>query len=360
MPSNIAPAQEEARGEVIARRVKTVPMILVLAIVVTVLIPVLGLAAIGVDLWFGLVKKRPSAYLRSLLFGWAYLIADVAGLTFLTLAWFTSLGGRNQLHLQRTAFWAQQTWARFMMGAATFLFRLKVEIHGQNNAEPGPYIEVIRHSSIVDNVLSAIAISGPLGIDLRYVIKKELLGDPVFDVCGKRLWNHFLDRDSGDPKEIEAIKRLARNMGPQDGALIYPEGTRVSEKRRLKALKAIARNRPERAERFKDLKYCLPPRHGGVIALLDEAPEADVVLFLHVGLEGLRGIQDALGGGLNGRRIVIQIIRVPRAQVGSGEAAAEWLDTTWLAVDDWVGEGIAALEEGRQVPEFVVPSSVSA
>lgn len=355
MPSNIAPVQEESRSAVVKRRVKTVPLILAMAVVVTALIPLLALAAIAVDIWFGLVKRRPSAYLRCLLFGWAYLVADVLGLTFLTLTWLTSLAGRNQLHLQRTAFWAQQTWAGFMMGTATFLFRLKIEIHGQEQAEPGPYVEIIRHSSIVDNVLSAIAISGPLGIDLRYVIKKELLGDPVFDVCGKRLWNHFLDRDSGDPKEIEAIRRLARDMGPMDGALIYPEGTRVSEKRRLKALKAIARNKPERAERFKDLKYCLPPRHGGVIALLGEAPEADVVLFLHVGLEGLRGIQDALSGGLNGRRTVIQIIRVPRAQVGSGQAAAEWLDTTWLAVDDWVGEGITAIAGGQPVPQFVVP-----
>lgn len=356
MPTNIAPVQEEPRAVVVKRRLKTVPMILVMALVVTALMPLLALAAIAVDLWFGLAKRKPSAYLRSLLFGWAYLIADVLGLTFLTLTWFTSLGGKRQLHLQRTAFWAQQTWAAFMMGTASFLFRLKIEVHGQKQATPGPYVEIIRHSSIVDNVLSAIAISGPLGIDLRYVIKKELLGDPVFDVCGKRLWNHFLDRDSGDPREIEAIRRLARDMGPKDGALIYPEGTRVSEKRRLKALKAIARNRPERAERFKDLKYCLPPRHGGVIALLDEAPDADVVLFLHVGLEGLRGIQDALGGGLNGRRTVIQIVRVPRAQVGNGEAAAEWLDTTWLAVDDWVGEGIAAIAEGQPVPQFVVPA----
>jgi hypothetical protein len=125
-------------------------------------------------------------------------------------------------------------------------------------------------------------------------------------------------------------------------------------------LKAIARNYPERAERFKDLKYCLPPRHGGVIALIDEAPEADIVLFLHVGLEGLRGIQDVLDGGLVGRRIHTQIIRVPRDQVGTGTAAAEWLDTTWLAVDDWVGEGIAAQAAGEPIPRFVVPSRMSA
>mgnify|MGYP000520569617 CR=1 FL=1 len=360
MPSNVAPAQVEPRSAAIKRRLKTVPMIIVLAFVVTGLIVPLALGAIAIDAWIGIVKRRPSAYLRSLMFGWAYLIADIVGLTFLTITWFTSLGGRNQLHLQRTAFWAQQNWAGFMMGAAKFLFRLNIEVHGQEQAEPGPYIEVIRHSSIVDNVLSAIAISGPLGIDLRYVIKKELLGDPVFDVCGKRLWNHFLDRDSGDPKEIEAIRRLASDMGRKDGALIYPEGTRVSEKRRLKALKAIARNRPERAERFKNLKHCLPPRHGGLLALLDAAPDVDLVLFLHVGLEGIRGIQDALSGGLNGRRTVIQIIRVARAQVGNGEAAAEWLDTTWLAVDDWVDAGIKAIASGVPVPQFVVPSTVTA
>ncbi|MEI7560026.1 MAG: 1-acyl-sn-glycerol-3-phosphate acyltransferase [Actinomycetes bacterium] len=345
-------SKSEPRSATIKRRLKTIPMIFLLAVVVTALLPILLLIAAALDIVQIVHRKKPAAHVPALLFGEAYLLADIVGLTALFLTWITSGFGYNKKQLQATAFVCQQSWAGFMMGVSKFLFRLKLEVDGQDAARTGPYLEIIRHSSIVDNVLSAVCISGPLKVHLRYVIKKELLGDPVFDIAGQRLRNHFLDRDSGDPTEIAAIREMMQGMGPSEGALIYPEGTRVSSKRRMKALKAIARNRPERAEMFANLKHTLPPRHGGVLAMLDAAPNIDVVFFVHAGLEGIRGIKDVLEGGLTGRHIVVQIVRVAREQVPTGAEIGDWLDRTWLEVDRWVDEAITAMSQGTQVPTF--------
>jgi 1-acyl-sn-glycerol-3-phosphate acyltransferase len=239
-----------------------------------------------------------------------------------------------------------------MMGAARRIFSLKIEVTGREDATPGPYILLVRHSSMVDNLLPSHSISVPLGIELRYVMKRELLKDPCFDVAGRRLRNHFVDRDTGGADELQRIHDLASDMGARDGVLIYPEGTRFTEAKRARALERIAESNPARAERMSALTRCLPPRHGGPLALLDSAPDADVVLLTHVGFEGLRGIGDVLHGDLVGREVVVRLVRFPRSEVPQGEAAAEWLDSLWLDVDSWVAEAQEALAAGRPAPEF--------
>lgn len=351
--------RDEPRAVTLRRRVKSIPIVLTLFVVVTALLPLVLLVAAVADIYWMTAKKKPAVFIRVIVFSEGYLIAEFVGMIALLVTWIVSLGGRNQPILRGSAFWVQQAWAGWMMWVAVKAFRIKLEVEGRDNATPGPYIEFIRHSSIVDNVLSAVTISGPLRIELNYVLKRELLADPCFDIAGRRLTNHFVNRDSGDPREIDRVRALTSNLSERQGALIYPEGTRVSDKRRLKALKAIGKNRPERAEKMSVLKYCLPPRHGGPLALLDAAPEVDVVLVVHAGLEGMRGIKDVIDGGLVDTRIVVQIVRVPRASIPAGLAAADWLDDTWIAIDRWVGEAVEAIEAGGTVPAFTVPEPVT-
>ena len=53
------------------------------------------------------------------------------------------------------------------------LFGLRFEIEGLENGAPGPVIVMLRHASIIDNMLPD-TISRTHGIGLRYVIKREL------------------------------------------------------------------------------------------------------------------------------------------------------------------------------------------
>jgi hypothetical protein len=83
----------------------------------------------------------------------------------------------------------------------------------------------------------------------------------------------------------------------------------------------------------------LPPRLGGPLALLDESPETDVVVFGHVGLDGFEYIRDIWRGGLVGTTVRLRLWRHPASTIPRGEAErAKWLYERWLELDGWVGE----------------------
>ena len=114
----------------------------------------------------------------------------------------------------------------------------------------------------------------PVHHRLRYVLKRELLWDPCLDIVGHRLPNCFIERGAKiSAPEIERIRGLAQDLGPTDGVLIYPEGTRFTPERREAVLARIeARGDTALLERARALQNVLPPRLGGSLALLEESP----------------------------------------------------------------------------------------
>jgi hypothetical protein len=83
----------------------------------------------------------------------------------------------------------------------------------------------------------------------------------------------------------------------------------------------------------------MPPRFGGTGALLDGAPEADVLFLAHRGLEGFAHFEDFLAGSLVGSTIRLRFTRVPRHEVPSDrEGRARWLLGQWQRLDAFVSE----------------------
>ena len=124
--------------------------------------------------------------------------------------------------------------------------------------------------------------------------------------------------------------------------LIYPEGTRFTPERRARAIARIGERDPRLKARAERIRHLLPPRLGGVGALLDGAPDADVVVIAHHGLDGLRLISDIWRGGLVGLVVRVRVTRVSRSSVPAEESArAGWLYDVWQDVDDWLGEQFA-------------------
>jgi 1-acyl-sn-glycerol-3-phosphate acyltransferase len=231
----------------------------------------------------------------------------------------------------------QQRWAGVLFGAVRVLFGLRLEVTGEEAIAPGPMLVLIRHASIVDNLLPSVLIARPHGIRLRYVLKRELLADPCLDVAGRRLPNYFVRRGTGEAVEVERVRSLAQDLQPDEGVLIYPEGTRFTPERRRRAIARIGERDPGLAARAERLRHLLPPRLGGVGALLDGAPEADVLVIAHHGFEGLRLVSDIWRGGLVGILVRVRIARVPRSAVPAGSTArADWLYDLWQDVDDWL------------------------
>jgi len=310
---------DENRSETILRRLRTIPPLVLGLLLVTALLPALLIVGMAIDLGRWAVSRVPPTATRLALFLWVYLAAEVAGLAALAAAWVASGDGRRDAWLRDLTWRLQEAWAAALFGAVRALFGIRIEVMGGEEAAPGPVIVLVRHASIVDNLLPANLIARPHGIRLRYVLKRELLADPCLDVAGRRLPNYFVRRGTGEARELERVRALAHGLGTDEGILIYPEGTRFTPERRARAIGRIAERDPRLAARAERLRHLLPPRLGGVGALLDGAPAADVVLVAHHGLDGLRLVSDVWRGGLVG--LVVSVRVAGAAGRGAGSRA---------------------------------------
>jgi 1-acyl-sn-glycerol-3-phosphate acyltransferase len=302
----------------------------------------------SVPLWLPLaavvdaVRGSRGVALRSGAFLTVYLTCEVGGLVASAALWVWGRGRPVDAERWQDAhFRLQARWGTALFRAAALLFGLRVEVEGEAEAElgRGPYVLLVRHASTGDTLLASALVSRPHGLRLRYVLKRELLWDPCLDVVGNRLPNAFIDRFSGESaREIGRIRELARDLGPRDGLLIYPEGTRFSAAKRARALERLERSGDAAMLRYaRSLEAVLPPRPGGTLGMLEAAPDADVVFCAHTGFEGAASLAQIWNGALVGRTIRVQFRRIPRDAIPTGrDAARAWLLDEWRRVDAWV------------------------
>jgi len=240
----------------------------------------------------------------------------------------------TDLHFRLEAWWGTG-----LFRAVVMLFGLRLEVEGDADLGRGPYLLLLRHASTGDTLLSSALVSRPHDLRLRYVLKRELLWDPCLDIVGRRLPNVFLDRLSDDPeREIRRLRGLAADLGRRDGVLIYPEGTRFSESKKQRVLGRFSQaGDAKMLEYARSLTCTLPPRPGGTLALLEAAPEADVVVCAHTGFESAASLANIWKGSLVHQVIRVQFRRIARTDMPLGrEARADWLFEEWRRVDAWV------------------------
>jgi 1-acyl-sn-glycerol-3-phosphate acyltransferase len=216
---------------------------------------------------------------------------------------------------------------------------IRVETVGVEALSPGPAVMLCRHASLADALLSAWVITTLAGKHPRYVLKRELLLDPCLDVVGHRLPNHFLDRGAADSAaELDALTALSTDLGPDDVAVIFPEGTRATAAKRARAIERIADRDPSRLPLVSSLRHVIPTRPAGSAALLAGCPTADVVIAWHVGFDGLDNFSGIVRH-LAHRPAPVHFAarRVPRHDVPVDPSRfTEWLDDQWCQVDHQV------------------------
>jgi len=345
VPAGTVPliAPEQSRGARARNIARGIVVESVLFVVGTVALGPLLVGAGVVDLVLWLRTRKPWMGVRLVLMGWWFLLGEVRGWLGLTLAWIVAGGpfDGDSPRRRRHVWYMQRTWmAGHLLGVRT-LFGLRFEVEGDELVEPGPVLILIRHASIVDNALPAAFVSGPHRMFLRYVLKDELRVLPTLDMGARWVPTCFVRRASQNPAaETARVRTLATHLrGRDEGAIIFPEGTRHTPAKLARAQEKIREGDPETADLADRLRHLLPPRLGGPLALLDEATHADVVVFGHVGLDGFEKISDIWGGGLVGTTVRIKFWRHPRASVPDGERARiAWLYARWQELDDWVGE----------------------
>lgn len=316
------------------RRAITLPAYLLLTALALPALPLLLPLAAIVDL----ARGTRLGLSRSLLFFTWYLLCETygivaAGALALARPWL-SAGGWERIH-QRL----KRGWGRALLTGAERIFGLRFEVEGDAEAAAGPMLLFPRHASVADTVLAAAFLEHRHHLALRYVIKRELLWDPCLDLVGRRLRNAFVDRSGADSAaEIATVRALARDLGPGDGVLIYPEGTRFSEAKRSRILERLEARDADLHRRARGLRHVLPPRLGGCLALLEERPDADVVFCAHAGFDGVTRFSEFLDGGLVGQVVRIAFWRVPAPGIPrEPDARIDWLFSQWARVDAWVG-----------------------
>lgn len=316
-------------------------------VLLTVLSPLLMVLAALVDLALWLARRKPWISVRLVPAIWWFLFGEIkAGLKLIGIYVLTGGPfGRGSIRRRRWVYALRIAWARNHLGAIKVLFGLRFEVEGIERTGPGPYILMIRHASIIDNLLPDTLIGKRQGIGVRFVIKREIEALTPIDVGGRWIPTVFVRRGSLDPDtEIAAVRALTHELSPGEIVGIYPEGTRPTPAKIARAQEVIRERQPEIAPLAARLNHLLPPRLGGPLALLDEAAAGtDVVFCGHTGFDGLRSVGDIWAGELVGKTIRVRFWRYAADEIPAGdEARTRWLYDRWQELDDWVGEQLAA------------------
>ncbi len=290
-----------------------------------------------------LVRRRGAIASRCGCMLAAYLTCEVVGLLLAGGLWLGRVAGLiGDEAWQDVHFRLEAAWGSALFRSMVAIFGLRIQVEGTEEARlgEGPFLLLLRHSSIADTLLASALVSRTNGTRLRYVLKKELLVDPCLDIVGHRLPNVFVDRGSDDSQyEIRRIEEIANELGPVDGVLIYPEGTRHTDAKRARLERRFeAKGDQAMSDYLRRLSgHVLPPRAGGTLGLLAAAPTADVVFCRHTGFEGVANLSDVWNGALLGREIKVRFDRVPRLEIPKEpDLQRRWLFDEWLRTGSWI------------------------
>jgi 1-acyl-sn-glycerol-3-phosphate acyltransferase len=307
------------------RRLVTLPSLFLLTAAVTVASPFWLLAVLAADLVRS-PSRRPLTRLG--IFGWAWCVTECAGVMAAFALWVSGRSRDHDAHYRLMGWWAGR-----LMHHMRRAMRIDIAVVGAEALSGGRAVVMSRHASLADSLVSAWVICTCNGLWPRYVLKRELILDPCLDVVGMRVPNHFVHRGAADSAgDLAALRSLTSSLDDRSVAVIFPEGTRSSPEKRVRALDAIARRDPERAERVRGLRNLLPPRPSGAVALLEGSPDADVVFAWHTGFDGLDtfgGIIRMLRRGGDECRFVMR--RVLRSDIP--DDILSWLDGEWARMD---------------------------
>lgn len=104
----------------------------------------------------------------------------------------------------------------------SFLTPMFAKVEGRNNVNPKQsYVVVSNHQSVYDIFL----IYGWLGIDIKWIMKKELRKIPGVGFGSEKVGHIFIDR-SNNKKALESINEAKRKLVNGTSVVIFPEGTR--------------------------------------------------------------------------------------------------------------------------------------
>jgi 1-acyl-sn-glycerol-3-phosphate acyltransferase len=161
-------------------------------------------------------RENPTVFWIYQLYVWLIVIP----LLILSTIFFVLLGvivvvlfGDKVAH-RTTGVW----WARFN----SYITPMRMTVLGRQNIQKGQsYVVVSNHQSSYD----IFVLYGWLGIDIKWVMKKELRKVPVFGFAGKMGGNIYIDRSS-PTAAYASLEAAKKKLVEGTSVVILPEGTR--------------------------------------------------------------------------------------------------------------------------------------
>ena len=336
----------------------TLPLVTVAGLLTFLLLPLWLPLAVVADL----IRPTPPVVTRIGLCLVVYFIMEFFGLVACLLLFLLRILHiiPNRAAYQKAHYILQHWWGTCLLRGTFFFMKLRLQVTGSEHFREGPALIFMRHVTLLDTLLPAASFGQGRTLQLRYLLKKELLAEPCLDICGNRIPNLFVDRSGKDrDRMLKDVESLASNLGPQDAVILYPEGTRftLGKQQRLRAKLAESGNTEHllSAERLQNL---LPVRIGGPSACFRAAPEADVLIVGHVGFEGAASLRHFLSGRVYDTTIHVRIWRTPSSALPNGaNERAQWLSERWEELDSWI-QGLSS-KETNSSPSAVSGSSQS-
>ena len=320
--------------------------LLLLAVLLVVVLALLPLLVLGAAL-LSIVLPGRWRVLRLLAFALVYLLLELGGLLACLGLWLASgLGLRiRSPAFERAHYAVLRGVLHDVVTAARLLFHLELDTDGVSwsplhDGVPGSeqaMVVLARHAGPGDSLLLVETLMDRDHLRRpRIVLKDALQWDPLLDVLLSRLPAVFVSPGRDDV--TQRIGALCHDLGEEDALLIFPEGANFSEGRRRRAIdRLLGKGMLSHAERAEQMLHVLPPRSGGVLAALQAAPHADVVLVAHSGLEALSTLADLWDGLPMDSAVRLRWWFVPAEQVPRDPAAQEdWLYERWAELDRWL------------------------
>jgi 1-acyl-sn-glycerol-3-phosphate acyltransferase len=223
------------------------------------------------------------------------------------------------------------------------VLRLRIESEGPGPLEHAgrPILVCCRHAGPGDSFVLIHTLMAWYGREPRVVLKDTLAWDPMISVVLNRIPARFITPNPGPAENLEAqIAELATGLDGNDAFVIFPEGGNFTPQRRQRAIDRLRKLGMERmAQRAEQMIHVLAPRPGGFLAALDAAPDADVVLVAHTGLDHMVTVGEVWRELPMDKRIIMRWWQIPRSEIPAGrDERIEWLFGWWERIDTWIDE----------------------
>ena len=142
---------------------------------------------------------------------------------FLLIAVFALLFAPALLLPRPVLTWGQRLWASMVLGGLRWIAGVRVEVRGQAHRPAGGVLIAAKHQSMLDGIAPLVFLRDP-----SFVLKKELLANPVYGAYGRKAELVSLDREGGAAALKGLVADVRHQVGKGRPTIIFPEGTRQS------------------------------------------------------------------------------------------------------------------------------------